>query len=1026
MIHRNTPQTTARLLKSILAILHAALLAGHLIPTVAGATTYVVSATGNDSSGDGSASHPWRTIQHAIARAAYGDIIGLMSSGEGVGHYVENITVDKSLTIQSYSSTYYQRPKVRGTDLNRPVFWVTADSVTIKDLYIENDSNWWLEAGIYLDGVTACTVKNNYMGRISLASSDGNTISGNICSHISLSGSHGNTISGNVCIYRHYYSSGIYLAGSDANTISNNVCRHFSGGGWAFDSWDWWRHPPSAGIAFWHSDENIISGNTCTRNQTGIYLEGGSDGNTVSDNICSDNEGGIFLAGSDTSGNPLLDLPTDNIIADNICNSNDYFGIFLDVSTSNVISGNTCNDNERGIFLGGAPPERSYSLSDSLPASGNTISGNTCTSNNEYGIYLDLSEDNILSSNVCNANKNGIYLDDSPNNTLLGNTCRSNDQEGMYLGSSSDNTLSGNACISNGYRGIYLDQSSNNILSRNTCTSNSNGIDLRHSSNNTISRNTCTSNRYIGILLAFLGNNTIYLNNFIANPTNAAHSGSANTWHSPTQLNYFTLISQPPFDLEVRGYSYLGNYYSDYTGSDEDNDGIGDSGEMGYELIQNADAYLLPPSVGFMAQANVRRNIPYSMPVSLVHSTDQGSTSLQAVLTYRADIIRPLGIVTDGTRTAGWDMDFNVIPGQGGLIDTLYVGMATYQDSLDDSGTLFYITMEAAPGASVGDSARLHFESIRFDEDMTAADTWDGLVIIEEPILFGDATGNGEVTTYDVAAILHHTVGLRTLTGEDSIAADVSGDSAITAFDGALVMQHTVRKISRFPVEQGGQPRIACAARTIWLGEMGRVADGRFSVPIMMDETDGVIGGEVTVSFAGDGGDVTVRGAERTSGYLLASHVRPGRLRVSFAGAESPIGSGPVLELVFDGSDDDCLRSLSLERVSLNEGRIPVRIVGKEMETPKAYHLRQNHPNPFNPETTIPYDVAKAGAVRLSIYALTGQHIRTLVDREHPVGSYSVRWNGRDDAGRNVASGVYLCGMEAGDYSAVRKMLLVR
>ena len=75
---------------------------------------------------------------------------------------------------------------------------------------------------------------------------------------------------------------------------------------------------------------------------------------------------------------------------------------------------------------------------------------------------------------------------------------------------------------------------------------------------------------------------------------------------------------------------------------------------------------------------------------------------------------------------------------------------------------------------------------------------------------------------------------------------------------------------------------------------------------------------------------------------------------------------------------------------------------------------------------TITHDVTKAGTVRLFIYALTGQHIRTLVDGARPAGSYSATWDGTDDSRRDVASGVYLCRMVAGNYSAVRKMVLVR
>ena len=100
--------------------------------------------------------------------------------------------------------------------------------------------------------------------------------------------------------------------------------------------------------------------------------------------------------------------------------------------------------------------------------------------------------------------------------------------------------------------------------------------------------------------------------------------------------------------------------------------------------------------------------------------------------------------------------------------------------------------------------------------------------------------------------------------------------------------------------------------------------------------------------------------------------------------------------------------------------------VSEGMALPSGYALSQNYPNPFNPETTIRYDVAKTGTVRLSMYALTGQLVRTLMDGGRAAGSYSVTWDGTDDAGRDVASGVYLCRMEGGEYRAVRKLVLVR
>ena len=93
---------------------------------------------------------------------------------------------------------------------------------------------------------------------------------------------------------------------------------------------------------------------------------------------------------------------------------------------------------------------------------------------------------------------------------------------------------------------------------------------------------------------------------------------------------------------------------------------------------------------------------------------------------------------------------------------------------------------------------------------------------------------------------------------------------------------------------------------------------------------------------------------------------------------------------------------------------------------PSGYTLSQNYPNPFNPETTIRYELPEAGTVRLSLYTVSGQLVRTLVDGKRSAGTYSVSWDGRDDAGRDVASGVYLSRMVVGQFSAVRKLVLTR
>jgi hypothetical protein len=93
---------------------------------------------------------------------------------------------------------------------------------------------------------------------------------------------------------------------------------------------------------------------------------------------------------------------------------------------------------------------------------------------------------------------------------------------------------------------------------------------------------------------------------------------------------------------------------------------------------------------------------------------------------------------------------------------------------------------------------------------------------------------------------------------------------------------------------------------------------------------------------------------------------------------------------------------------------------------PTAFKLSQNFPNPFNPETTIKYQLPKSSEVVLKIYNMLGQLVTTLVDENQVAGYYTARWNGTDQHGRPVASGVYLYKLKTKEFVQTRKMILTR
>jgi glucose/arabinose dehydrogenase len=93
---------------------------------------------------------------------------------------------------------------------------------------------------------------------------------------------------------------------------------------------------------------------------------------------------------------------------------------------------------------------------------------------------------------------------------------------------------------------------------------------------------------------------------------------------------------------------------------------------------------------------------------------------------------------------------------------------------------------------------------------------------------------------------------------------------------------------------------------------------------------------------------------------------------------------------------------------------------------PQSFRLDQNYPNPFNPATTMRFEVPSASEVRISVYDVLGNEVRLLVDRKLAPGTYSETWDGRDNNGHLVTSGIYFARMQAGDFVAARKIALVK
>lgn len=166
---------------------------------------------------------------------------------------------------------------------------------------------------------------------------------------------------------------------------------------------------------------------------------------------------------------------------------------------------------------------------------------------------------------------------------------------------------------------------------------------------------------------------------------------------------------------------------------------------------------------------------------------------------------------------------------------------------------------------------------------------------------------------------------------------------------------------------------------------------------------------------------------------FLSSSRAPGELEVAALKVDGrgASGDGRLAELVFTTSGTpDPADFLVSESVLVGlDGKLdaPARVeIGDLQPLPERFALDRNAPNPFNPATVIGYRLPEAGRVRLAIYNLLGQEVRVLVDEPMAAGSFTVTWDGTDELGRGVASGVYVYRIQAGGLTASRRMMLLK
>ena len=167
-----------------------------------------------------------------------------------------------------------------------------------------------------------------------------------------------------------------------------------------------------------------------------------------------------------------------------------------------------------------------------------------------------------------------------------------------------------------------------------------------------------------------------------------------------------------------------------------------------------------------------------------------------------------------------------------------------------------------------------------------------------------------------------------------------------------------------------------------------------------------------------------VRLAAELASFLSASRTDGDALRIVLAGF-TPVAGGGELLRVYPRGPSEKARLLS---ASFNDDRIAAQApaTALPMLVPARFALHPNYPNPFNPRTAIPFDLPTEAAVRLMVYDIAGQRLRTLLNRNLPAGHHQATWDGTDGSGKLMGSGVYLFRLRGESFDQVGRMLLLK
>ena len=439
-----------------------------------------------------------------------------------------------------------------------------------------------------------------------------------------------------------------------------------------------------------------------------------------------------------------------------------------------------------------------------------------------------------------------------------------------------------------------------------------------------------------------------------------------------------------------------------------------------------------------------------TVPINITDAT--GVASADIVVTYDKNV---LTVEECKTTTLSSGMTLIANTDIAGEIHLSMAGTEGITACVSDS--LIDIIFTVSDSAKVGTEAPLTFEEAEVYSELGPTiliETQNGKITIG--CVKGDVNNDGEIHADDALLALRIAAKLIEPTPWQKCAADMNGDGRIRANDAMCILREAV---GLPPCRAPGIEATAAIGRiiTIILSEAHGVAGESITVPLKVDNINELAGGDICIAYdsavlravevssgveraasplnqpvADSTNELTVR----STSVLVSKIDEPGMIRISFASVED-LNSKTIAKIRFDILADD-ISPLTLQEVELYQSdallvdsrKINGRFSSWAMPLENSA-LLQNFPNPFNPETWIPYQLAQDAPVTISTYNVKGQLVHSLHLGNKKAGVYITKdraayWDGKDSLGQKVASGVYYYTLRSGDFIATRKMVIFK